>query len=562
VAAGVLGLLWLRRGPDSRWPVALASVLVVTALIDYGVAWVGLTAGTVVWLLAGILRRYDPAWTPALAAEWRERFERGPVWAPLVGLLRPDLRNEVPEALRARIAASPIHLLTLVGAMLVLGGRQLLLLVAGMLAAAPILRDPFHPLREIGVVLALVAARVAVGIADLLLTIPGRRQLRAGLARARRFEFWPTWLIYLGMADLFVRRTFEAGHPLAFTACNPGIENGGGSVGESKSGIMHAMRRDAVDAGLPRALADACCRTWVIQPCARGEPDIRAAEVDLLVGDPANGLAYPVVLKPDAGYRGFSVRVVRTREDCERYFAIVPGPVIVQPWHPGPGEVGVLWVRGGEKEAPVKKGGQALAGRIFSVTFKDFARLEGDGERTIEELVWRHPRYRLQARTFLARFAGRRLDVPGAGEVIALGLAGNHCQGALFRDGAHMITPELEAAVDALCASFRGLAPAGTKGLDMARLDVRYRSEQDLRAGWLDADSVVELNGTLGETTNIYDPDKPLSWSYGYLRGQWTLLYALGRARMKDGGRGMSLPGFLRLLARNGVMRKGSALAD
>ncbi|MFN7021725.1 MAG: hypothetical protein ACK4WH_10420, partial [Phycisphaerales bacterium] len=141
------------------------------------------------------------------------------------------------------------------------------------------------------------------------------------------------------------------------------------------------------------------------------------------------------------------------------------------------------------------------------------------------------------------------------GERVPIALAGNHCQGTLFRDGANLITPALSASIDTLCRAFPG-------GLDAARLDIRYASEDDLRAGRLDPDSIIELNGTLGETTNIYDPDKPVSWSLSVLRGQWTALYTLGRDRMNAGVRPLSLARFFGILLRHRRYRIGSEVAD
>ena len=63
-------------------------------------------------------------------------------------------------------------------------------------------------------------------------------------------------------------------------------------------------------------------------------------------------------------------------------------------------------------------------GRIFSITDKHFPVLFGDGGSTVQELIWRHPRYRMQARTFLARHAGLRRRVLGRGERLRLAHAG------------------------------------------------------------------------------------------------------------------------------------------
>lgn len=546
--APVIALLAGHRGNRPRWSIAAAGMLVVCGLVDYAVVWVGLVIGG--WIAMARAVGHAPLDPPdAVRREWLERSRRGPLWCGALTLLRIDLRGEVGEAVRSLSGLRRVAFVVAAACAVML--HRLVLLIVAMVTISVIVWDPFHPLREAGVVLALAAARVTVGVADHLLTIPGRRELYAALVRARRFEFWPTWLVYLCLAPMFVRQTLRTGHPLAFTACNPGIENGGGVIGESKFSIMQAWRDDARTRDIDPALAAAVCRTWLLPP---GEPETRLSRLESLLNDPGNDLRYPIVLKPEAGHRGFAVRIARSPEESRRVIEGVPTPLLVQPWHPGPGEVGLVWTRRDEGDAD---------GPVYSITLKQFPSLDGDGRSSIEELIARHPRYRLQAATFLTRLKGERLRVPRSGERLPLALAGNHCQGTLFRDGAHLITPDLAQSVNTLVRGFGG-TPGRRRddALDMVRLDIRYRDEGDLRMGRLDRDSIVELNGTLGESTNIYDPDRPLAWSLGVLRRQWEFLYTRGGQRMGSGHRPMTVVTMFRSLWKHYTTRRGSSVAD
>ncbi len=341
---------------------------------------------------------------------------------------------------------------------------------------------------------------LAIRLAPRLLSRAGR----VSLARLAHHEFWPTWLLYAPLLPWLAWLGLRHRGWLVWTAANPGLPAGGGIVGESKFAILEELPRERI---IPSALVDA------------GEMLDRLRALDEAVA--AGAWAYPLILKPDAGQRGAGVKRVADRVEAEKYLQKVTGPVLAQPYHPGPFEAGVFYYRlpGEEK------------GHVLAITDKVFPVVVGDGRSTLAELVWAHPRYRLQAETFLARHeavAGRVLE---RGERLALGLAGNHCQGALFRDGEHLRTPELERAVDEMARA--------VPGFFVGRFDVRYSDLDAFRAGRDLA--VVELNGVTGEPTNLYYP----SWSpwsaYRLLFRQWSLLFRIGAANRAAGARPLTL---------------------
>jgi hypothetical protein len=131
----------------------------------------------------------------------------------------------------------------------------------------------------------------------------------------------------------------------------------------------------------------------------------------------------------------------------------------------------------------------------------------------------------MQAHTFLTRHDAERGRVLEAGEEFRLALAGNHCQGTMFRDGAYLLTQELERVVDKIAREFPGFF--------IGRFDVRYRDVATFRAGRDLA--IVELNGATSELTNIYDPSWSLFRAYRTLCRQWSLLYRIGAANRERG---------------------------
>ncbi|MBL8880655.1 MAG: hypothetical protein JNG88_16200, partial [Phycisphaerales bacterium] len=199
-----------------------------------------------------------------------------------------------------------------------------------------------------------------------------------------------------------------------------------------------------------------------------------------------------------------------------------------------------------------RAGEQPRAGAIYSVTDKRFSFIEGDGAHTLEELIWLHPRYRMQAATFLARHSARRDHVFARGERFALAVAGNHCQGTEFRDGSHLITPALRERIDNIARRYDGFF--------FGRFDIRYHDAELLRAG--QGFAIIELNGVTSESTNIYDPAWSLLRAYRVLFGQWRILFEIGARNRAAGHRVSSLREIIRDARAYYRNRRVSMIAD
>jgi hypothetical protein len=167
-------------------------------------------------------------------------------------------------------------------------------------------------------------------------------------------------------------------------------------------------------------------------------------------------------------------------------------------------------------------------------------------------LIWRHPRYRMQAGTFLERHGDMRRRVLPAGESFPLAIAGNHAQGTLFRNGRHLITQALEARIDEIARAYPGFF--------IGRFDIRYRDPEAFKAG-LDL-AIVELNGATAESTEIYDPDTSLVDAYRQLFRQWLLVFEIGAANRAAGISVTPLPRLVRLVGRHVTAPVAHAVSD
>ncbi len=392
-----------------------------------------------------------------------------------------------------------------------------------------------------GLLAGFLLALLVVHVLRNLWTRQRRQRARAKLTRVLSHEFWPPWIFYLPLIPWLAFLSIRHRSPLVFTGVNPAINNAGGVAGESKIEILHAIRDDAVleahtiDAGPP--------------------PDERADAALRIMEASENLREFPIVLKPLAGERGKGVRVVRTPEQLRDYFNSHTADTILQQYHPGPIELGVLWIRTPRATESKDPAPDAQAGRIFSITRKEFPYVVGDGSRTLRQLILAHRRYRCQADLFLRRLAEHADEIPPANERFTLGAIGNHAQGAIFRDGAELITPALSRRIDQMASSLR--TADDQPALDIGRFDLRVSSLEDASAGKNLA--IVELNGATAESTNIYDPDRSALWAYAVLFRQWAALYRLGAWRRARGATQMRLRAFLAMLWRHHGPRSRSA---
>lgn len=429
--------------------------------------------------------------------------------------------------------------------------RRVLCLLIGILALLPawllVRFGGWWAVEQWGVaalVVVLLLAAPLTWVLPRVWTRMGRQRIRAQVWRWISHEFWPSWISYILLTPTFVTQTLRARHPVVFTATNPGIAGAGGFVGERKSTIAAALEH----AGAP------LLPTVLVR--MHSDPQRRVRRVERLLQTRPELGGYPVVLKPDRGERGRAVRVCHGIEDVREQVARVPADLVLQKFDPSPHEVGLFWVR---LHKPGEVDERGHEGEIFAVTRKVFPVIEGDGKRTLRQLVLADDRFRVQEPVFVARF-GRAIDrVPPAGERVKMGMAGNHVQGCRFEDGGDLITDELTDVIDGICRRFPN-ADGSPGGLDIGRFDIRYADEQALKAGR--GFSVIELNGSSAEATNVYDPTRTWWWAIEVMSQQWAHAYRLGMMRRSMGHEPVGPVELLRMVWRARRVRPGSELAD
>lgn len=329
------------------------------------------------------------------------------------------------------------------------------------------------------------------------------------------FEFWPMWAFYPPIALYAVWLMLRHRGVLLPTVANPSFP-GGGFFGESKAAIL--------------ALAMKHIPQWVA-PFVRIErpivPGDASVERDAALATLQRaGLALPVVAKPDLGCRGAGVKLVRSEADLLAYLQAFPAgaSLLLQRLVPFEGEAGVFYCR---------RPGQAR-GRIVSLTLKYFPHVTGDGQRCLRELIQDDPRAGPLQHLYLGRHKARLDEVPAAGESIRLAFAGSHSRGAIFRNGTHLVTAQMEARFDELASRL--------PEFHFGRFDIRFERFADVQRG--QGFTIVEINGAGAESTHIWDRGTSLLRAWRDLMLQYRWLFEIGAANRRRGFKPLTLAQF------------------
>jgi hypothetical protein len=321
------------------------------------------------------------------------------------------------------------------------------------------------------------------------------------------FEFWPGALFYAPMVLHWLGLALRHRSLTLPSIANPLIE-AGGLCGESKLALFAQFG--------PQARA-------VLAPYVgftrRAGEDSDAQCSEACAAMQAAGLGFPVVAKPDIGCRGAGVQRIRDPAGLRRYLESFPGGarLVLQRLVKDEGEAGIFYVRKpGEK-----------AGRIVSITLKYFPSVIGDGRATLEALIRRDPRAGPIAHLYLPRHADRLARVLAPGERLPLVFAGNHCRGAVFKDGTALATNALAGAIERIARD--------VPEFHFGRFDLRFASLRALLRG--EGFTLIEVNGAGSEATHIWDKDAALLDAYRSLIAQFSLAFAIGAANRRRGFR-------------------------
>lgn len=349
----------------------------------------------------------------------------------------------------------------------------------------------------------------------------------AGVKRFVSFaEQLPNGLFYIPVGLRWLYLSLRYRSLTLPTVSNPMIETGG-FWGESKSDVM-----SQVGDSQQRWIAD-------FVTLHRNGNGAKADFVAALSLMQSKGLSFPLVVKPDIGWQGYGVRLVDSSDNLQQYISAYPTGerMVIQRQVPFDGEAGIFYVRiPGESK-----------GQILSVTLRYFPYVYGDGHSTLRALIQRSPRTKIKAAFFLgaraehAGFETQYLDsIPVKDEMVRLSFIGSIRVGGLYRDAAHLITPELVSRFDEIAQSM----PEFYYG----RFDVRFESTEKLKDGI--GFSIIEINGAGSEAISAWDPEVPFFKLYSELFKAQSLLFKVADRNRKRGFKPTGLIAFVKAARR------------
>ena len=341
-----------------------------------------------------------------------------------------------------------------------------------------------------------------------LFSYKGRRLLVSRYRRLTRWQYWSPIVLYISVTCYIIYLGIKYRCLTLFTATNPAIPDSG-FIGESKSDILQLFGDEYTP------------ETGKIPSTLDSEKKVQEIEQYMM----NRGLMLPVVLKPDVGERGRDVAIVQNWQSMKKYCQEVSGDIIVQEYVDGE-EFGVFYYRRPEEPK----------GNILSVTQKELPTVEGDGAKTLQQLILEDDRAVSLAKYHLQANEEQLYCVPEEGEEVQIVDIGTHARGAIFTDGRDLITDELRDRMNEICQS--------VPGYYFGRLDIKAQSPEHLREG--KGLKIIEVNGVTSESTIIYDNKYSFFDGQRILMRQWALAFEIGAQNRSRGVVPAKVLGFIK----------------
>ncbi|WP_428742862.1 D-alanine--D-alanine ligase [Tenacibaculum sp.] len=292
------------------------------------------------------------------------------------------------------------------------------------------------------------------------------------IEKLTNWEHWPSAMFYVPNLPYALYLALRAKHFAFFSATNPCIKSSGNGTESKYETILLVPEKHR-----PKSV--------LVVPNTNFDLVLKNLQ--------KQHISFPLIAKPDVGFRGLLVKKIATEPELKNYLDKYPINIIIQEFLDYENECGVFYHRNPKKNT----------GHITSLTLKRFLSVTGDGNSTLRELILADDRAKLYIDLFTEIHQEKLTSVPTKNEIIKLTAIGNHSKGTQFINGNHLISKKLTDTFDELSKSIPGWY--------YGRVDLKYNSFEELENG---TDfKVLEINGIIAEPTHIYDAE-----NYTYLK--------------------------------------------
>lgn len=304
----------------------------------------------------------------------------------------------------------------------------------------------------------------------------------------KAWEYWPAYMFYIPNIPYAAYLALRAKNLVFFSATNPAIKHSGNGS-ESKYATIELI---------PTAFKP-------ISLFINANDDIQNT-LDHLH---KKNIQFPLIIKPDIGFRGLLVKRIKTENELIDYLTEHQNlNLIIQEFVDYKNECGIFYHRLPNEPK----------GKITSITLKKYPIILGDGNTTLKELITKDKRAVLYLPLLTELHEQNFGLVLKKGEEFILNVIGNHSKGTQFINGDYLINPALETAIDSIMQQIPGFF--------YGRLDIKYNSFEELAL--LQNFKIIELNGIISEPTHIYDPSKITYFkALKEIRNHWKLIYKI-----------------------------------
>jgi hypothetical protein len=303
------------------------------------------------------------------------------------------------------------------------------------------------------------------------------------------WEYWPSFMFYVPVVPYAMYLAIKSRSFGFFSAVNPAIEGSGNGL-ESKYDTIQLIPEKY----RPKTIF------------------IKAGEniIETSTKISSKNFKYPLIIKPDIGFRGLLVKKIDSNEALKNYIQKYNTiNLIIQEFIELKNECGIFYHRiPGEQ-----------TGKITSITLKKYLTVIGDGTSTIFELIKNDERAVLYLELISEINKDKLQTIPKTNTEVVLNIIGNHSKGTQFIDGNHLISPMLTTLFDSISKDIEGWY--------YGRIDLKYNTFEELLQG---ANfKIIEINGIISEPTHIYDASKGTYFSaLKAIKNHWKLVYEIG----------------------------------